>query len=197
MPEEFDPAWEYWTPDPEINEILTESSEKDTLSSLLRINYSKHDNQNIGFRIGHPNSGKFTYGYEKGQRFSKVIIDRSRMPYKRVKKRSISFAPRFCKGCSKTFIPNWERYSTYCSPECGRDHYNRLVNHAKWCNQNLEEKENCPTCNNVVDRSTIYPKARGKVKKIYCSKRCRKTMQRRVFNQKRKKEREQCNQLSR
>lgn len=184
MPEAFDPAWEYWEPDPETIEAMG-SARTGTLDDLgVEGEFGQNPwsfrkgGKNCGFRLGRgnpdagiidPDPAPFQIGHP---RESKRIIrlacahctrgfDSSdeRQTYCRVcvpDRGRPRVQGAVCVQCGAAFRPRERRYTRFCSPACG-SRYFKPVAHAT----------GCPVCGNA------FP-PRGP--KLYCSRRCKHIM---------------------
>lgn len=100
----IDPAWEYFTPDPEIDEIVHGPSR--ACSGFERMTEyednaatGRREAAGVRFGRGNPNGGFFKLGPEKRDR------------------KTVSFAGKKCPGCDMLFFPV-SRWQVYCNREC-------------------------------------------------------------------------------
>jgi hypothetical protein len=120
MPEEFDPAWEYYTGDFEVEEILADNNNS---RSDHRIPYAvdgKGRNILSGFRVGNPKGGIFRLAFGK--------YEQQKSTYR---------CPIDCVKCGWTFNPRTNK-QRFCSRYCfiGRERLERL-SYSKLCANSL------------------------------------------------------------
>jgi hypothetical protein len=184
MPEELDPAWEYWTPDPEIAEILAEASRLSGFALLgVEESHAKKLAGNVGFYFGrgNPNYYRSREARERPEvvRESKcrdvsclgcgVAFRQSRpnlMCCSRecahevaAETRRVRAAEWTCERCGKWFEPN-RVGQVFCSPACGG-----------LSASDAEPRESgCLVCGDPVPEST----SRNGIPRVYCSVRCKR-----------------------
>lgn len=157
MPEEFDPAWEYWTPDPEIAELLDPpAGGLDALGvNPLR---SADAETPTGFRFGVGNPDRFT-AWVKGERTPKpppVVIPEVE-----------------CGRCGKTFCPD-RPGRRYCSVGCSSP--------AVAESRRVERLgDGCPVCGQPVP-----PSAKSGPPRRFCSRRCQTIQSKRTARSRQK-----------
>lgn len=101
MPELFDPAWEYFEPDPEIAEAL-EVHQRFNLWDLVGDDrLAKYENLGMRFGIGNPDHCRFKLARPRPER-----LNLSRLVYH-----------RNCRTCGTLFLPDRES-RWYCSQKC-------------------------------------------------------------------------------
>lgn len=133
MPEELDPAWEYWTPDPEIDEVMRYTN-VDIIATIIEFNGGKI-RDGIRFGKGNPNRpygkiarekisilesterctvcGDFFYRTANHQKYCSRQCKRESW-YGR------SYSARTCEACNKYYMPKYykQRFcSTLCTPQ--------------------------------------------------------------------------------
>lgn len=184
MPE-LDPDWEYWTPDPEIAELMGESTTSDGFEGL-GIEYFRNERLggNVGFRFGtgNPNNARFRLAPERyrevresrcrdikcsvcGITFKQYRPDRefcSRVCANAVTAEERRERPQelACVRCGKLFDPA-RTDQVYCGRVCAA-----FVNGSDI----TSHSEGCRTCGGVVPPST----SRSGIPRVYCSPRCKK-----------------------
>lgn len=184
----FDPAWEYYTPDPEIHEILLETSTLHGFEGLInpRIEYndltgkSRYGNSGIRFGKGNPNYYKTRLGPERQTIERQTLTEREcknpkckewYMPvyngqkYCRLSCRilpgRVKVLPRElnCLKCDRAFIP---RYSThyYCSRRCvaGMGGHRPKVEELEIFKRMYEEGKSIPQIARVLGLSVAWTK---------------------------------------
>lgn len=99
MAVEFDPAWEYFVADPEIEEVVY--ARRAFGFSLINSDLRKPDHGNMGFRFGNgnPNRCVFRLARPKRERYREEP------------------APRQCPKCGIMFVSR--RCTVHCSKKCG------------------------------------------------------------------------------
>jgi hypothetical protein len=130
---EFDPEWEYYNPDPEVNEIVYSRKVND-FGVVFTRDKSKKANHGFRFGNGNPNYCSFRMGREKkGYRTIQLedkncpkcsrLFTPSRRSQVACSKRCGCGAPKVlpstvsCKECCKEFRPIWSG-NIYCSMSC-------------------------------------------------------------------------------
>lgn len=131
MPPELDPAWEYWTPDPEIEELLGPPG-WDVLGSILDHRQRDGSGRVSGFRFGRRPDGKTHLGPgrkrpEAAPELAPVTCTcgytfRPTRPGNRYCSRACVVHPKRlpvipCGGCRREFRPKYGRQA-YCSRAC-------------------------------------------------------------------------------
>ena len=191
MPEAFDPAWEYWEPDPEIAELLAEESDCDADWRLFPDPLERRLDRGavLGLRFGSMRSMR--------------AIDHPwlRLARPRYAEPCESGCQRVeCQWCGREFLERRPQMGRCCSWRCGvlyRARQRRLrpdsatcrvcgnVFAPKRCEQVLCSRPcasqlgaskvriprvgcGCPVCGQLVT-----PGTRG-MPKVYCSRRCKK-----------------------
>jgi hypothetical protein len=191
VPEEFDPAWEYWIPNPEIEEVMECQVDrpKDLLGALVlvsaeveegcRVTYSPSSGVNLGYRIGRGNPDSYIIEAEPPP---PVIAD-----YQQPKK-----VRRYeCQHCGKPFEGNRNRdvYCQKCVPTSGAPRIQPVIcKHCKiefkpklrrfstYCSRQCAGKAQrfkphetgCPYCGKEV----TGPPSKNGNSKVYCSRYC-------------------------
>lgn len=183
MAEQFDPAWEYWQPDPDIIEAM----DCERLGAFADLGLEDE----FGVR-GRWQRGRDNYGFRFGRGNPNLIFIKF-APAKRGRAHESKPAPRYecqqcgggfdgswgrrvycrecvpdrgkpligartCRGCSVEFYPTERRHSRYCSPQCVGASMKRA-----YC------ASGCPVCGGEVVRSG---KGRSAAK-VYCSRKCK------------------------
>lgn len=134
MPEEFDPRWEYWTPDPEIAEAM--GAVEFGVELFERKSFRGGSRGKVeGFRIGHPKGGRFKLGIPRGRpretieprrcenrkcnRWFTPLRDERKYCSRQCIPGNARQLPesRDCEYCNVTFVPLWQRH-TFCSADC-------------------------------------------------------------------------------
>lgn len=117
MPEDFDPAWEYWEPDPEIAELLVEAESRSGPSVLDRVLVQFRDDNGgglasipDGLRIGNPNAGFFREGRESPPKPTKP--KKSSKPLGRLR-----YYSQKCVGCRDRFT-SFGAPRPFCCVKC-------------------------------------------------------------------------------
>lgn len=187
MPEQFDPAWEYWEPNSQIVEAMGcgRLGSFDDLGVEGEYGESfwtyRKGGSNFGFRIGRYNPDRllidpeplpFLIGFDKPkvkeQRRScgwctrNFTVTRTRKSYCGVCCPNTGGYPvisnRVCVNCGCSFKPKRRRHSGFCSRKCS--------------NQYTKTKpifdKGCPICGSEIKRSG---KGRS-FAKVYCSAKC-------------------------
>lgn len=188
MPEEFNPAWEYWEPEPEIAEAMAAERVRgfDGLGLELedgRSPYAPYRKgaSNVGFRFdrGNPDAvlfdpepAPFRIGPSRTKPTTRRVRchrcgrgfdgDRHRYIFCRDCLPSRGRCPipsTVCCECGDEFRPRERQYFRFCSPKCGGSYFR-----AK------SAATGCPVCGGEVP-----PGTRG-MPKVYCSRRCQHVM---------------------
>lgn len=152
MPEEFDPAWEYWEPNPEIVEVTGGILVFDTYE-----NYDKYS-RTTGLAVS---SRPYQVTYDE---FEDTQVSVSRMGCK-----ANDVILKQCH-CGKEWLEGRRKKKKYCSVDCRNKGValSRSVKFHDYRNKKVEVP--CPLCGKEV-----VGKGRG-VGKKYCSARCRRIM---------------------
>lgn len=131
MAEDIDPAWEYWTPDPEIEELLGPPG-WDPVGSILDHRMRDNAGRVTGFRFGRRPDGKtrVARGTDRvggSREFPPVTcpcgyVFRPVTPKNRFCSRACVVYPtrlpvRDCLGCGSSYRPKYGR-QVYCSRPC-------------------------------------------------------------------------------
>jgi len=179
--EQFDPAWEYWQPDPDIAEAM--GCERLGTFADLGLEEEEqrgvwHKRENVGFRFGRGNPDWFFVKFAPAKR-ERVYETKPKPRYecqqcgagfdgsrgRRVYCRECVpdrgkplIGARTCRGCSAEFYPIQRRYAKFCSPRCGGASVAKAYHAA-----------GCPVCGAEVVRSG---KGRSAAK-VYCSRKCK------------------------
>ncbi len=130
MPEALDPAWEYWTPDPEIAEVMGIPVPSGFDGILTFSEDSRGQNRPSGMRFGRgdPDSGKFFLAPDRTASHPSRPCDHCREFFEPARSNSRYCSPscrgldrlaspRPCATCGTTFEPRFGR-ARYCSRHC-------------------------------------------------------------------------------
>jgi hypothetical protein len=110
MPEEFDPEWEYFEPDPEIAEVLVSHSRVSLAEMVFGGVRPGEDQGASGFRfgVGNPDAPRGKVAPLTSRDVEQV--------YKAIQRDHIHYHVR-CEGCGGYFLPD-KNSRKYCSNEC-------------------------------------------------------------------------------
>jgi hypothetical protein len=179
---EFDPSWEYFTPDPEIAELFAEQ-QVEGLEAICDWRLTKVDSLGLRFGKGNPDSGN-PFHLKK----AKYVVERK------------TIQVRDCVLCGEPFLPNRDS-RTYCGIKCSlkalveRNRREPVVLVCAWngCRrefiQNSHEQRFCTLfCANEAQRLEVIRKEgqcpcgkelepskshNKKSVKLYCSRACK------------------------
>lgn len=206
MPEEFDPAWEYWQPDPEI-EWAMGAVQLGAFDDLGVENREENCLQDLGrrYRPGAFNPG---FRYDRGDP-DRVLIDPEPEPpvfHSPVAPREVRLR---CRRCDRPFTTtgcrNHEHRRVWCREclpgrgrpavkptvcvGCGCDFVPSQRRHFRYCSpscggraETAEEyhRHGCPVCG-----AAVVPSGRGRSSaKLFCTRRCMGVARRRTYNRK-------------
>lgn len=182
MPEQFDPDWEYWTPDPEIADVLNDEIARK--SRRVKIKVDCHEDQSTGrygitgFQYGsHPDNPNTRLARERIYiRESREAIQCAYPPCRRLfyaKSANIRHCSKSCgkKNRARTeprqmMCPcgnTWQTrnpYRLYCDTVCAVRYSPKM----KQCRRVLPDSVKCQRCGNG-----FYPKAS---RTRFCSVKC-------------------------
>jgi hypothetical protein len=188
MPEQFDPSWEYFVGDPEIEEILQESAHY--LRSIDQfIDYRHNEGKTLleGIRIGKGNPNhlpRFKFGKEKKERaYIKNVIVYSiclkcGISFQRKRNTKGLYCSRSCNPGADKIIPSLRKCRR---SECRKRFHPARMEHY-FCSRLCSSKNKSYTCrrNNllrctVCSRQVDYKRAYVNRKEhLYCSNKCKK-----------------------
>lgn len=146
MPEQFDPAWEYFEPDPEVAEVFApEGSGFGVLGIEGR--RIERDGALLGFRfgVGNPDSGRFRLARER-----------------RVREYGSVCRVLTCPQCGDQFLQDRPHRGTYCSHRCANTASARKVERLG---------DGCPCCG-----AGVVAANKNREQKVFCSKACKDRM---------------------
>ena len=174
MPEEFDPAWEYFTSDPELEDVISEKEiHPFTKLGFLDRETERLSNVSAGFRFGHGNPNRAFLKIRRTGKNPGHTVES-----KKLHTQEDYYYLHSCPGCGdrfKSLIKN----NPFCTPSCV-DLYSKRMESLKKANQETKKigrrrfngrkrelpDRTCPTC------GVVYRPARSI--KVYCSRKCYK-----------------------
>ncbi len=186
MPEQFDPAWEYWVPSPEMQEAFGDADAPRSFAGLtdarLGRGAGRHHNMGVRFGRGDPDRPHLKLGRAKRTRESDLTPIPCRgcghyfLPDRRSRKhcsgacyrppgraKTYDPAPVPCPACRTPFAPR-RPGQRYCSSRCGGGAGRDPV--GVWVPQPPGGRA-CPWC-----AAPVTPGTRGSPK-LFCSRRCK------------------------